>query len=347
MPNLLPIKPRHLTNLPPDPRVSVLIANFNYATYVGRAIESVQRQTYQNFEIIVCDDGSTDNSLEVITRYAAQDQRIRVICQQNFGHASALNTAFAISRGDIISILDADDEWFPDRLEEVVSFFKLGREYGFIVHPLTVVNNRMRVIKNQHPRTVDEGWLAPRILAGYIPILPPSSGLSLHREVAEIVFPLPAEFRSWADLVLAERAALLTPVMAIREPKGYYYLHNNNTTGIAGPTTLTAVRAAISRIQQLISSHVEFVKKIYGIKVDAVPWTEQRLGEIALVERLLLARKTPWSMISRSSGSTARALIWALLFMLPQQVSIKILGLWWGEWPYKPWVRRFIHLNRW
>ena len=73
--------PVALKSLPEKPSVSVLITCFNYGAYVGEAIESALAQTYENFEMIVCDDGSTDNSCEVIEPYARRDPRIRLIRQ--------------------------------------------------------------------------------------------------------------------------------------------------------------------------------------------------------------------------------------------------------------------------
>ncbi|HXG36600.1 MAG TPA: glycosyltransferase, partial [Dehalococcoidia bacterium] len=70
------LEPMQLPPLPQNPLVSVLIPNYNYGQYISDAIESVLNQTYQNFEIVICDDGSTDNSLEAIRRYAEQDNRI-------------------------------------------------------------------------------------------------------------------------------------------------------------------------------------------------------------------------------------------------------------------------------
>lgn len=341
------VKPIPLQPLPRTPLISILIANYNYGKYIGEAIESVLSQTYQNFEIIICDDGSTDDSLAVIHKYSASNPRFRVICQPNMGHASALNTAFNVSRGDIIATLDADDMWVPDRLESVVNLFRERPECGLTVHPLTVIDSHNRVLRERYPRTSDEGWLAPRMLSGYSPVLPPSSGLSLHRKVAEVVFPLPQEFRSWADLVIAERAAFITPVCATAESKGYYRQHSSNTTGSAGPTTLPRIQNAISQIRRVVASHAGFVQKIHGITIDTQTWTEQRLGELILAERLYLYGTTPWTLIRKYAASPARACLWMLLFNLPQPLSLKLFQLWWGEWSHKRFFRRFIRLNRW
>src|ERR687885_1217665 len=92
--------------------VSILICNYNYAQYVKEAIDSALNQTYSNTEVIVIDDGSTDNSREIIASYG---DKIIPILKQNSGQASAFNVGFAISKGDIICFLDSDDTFSAEK----------------------------------------------------------------------------------------------------------------------------------------------------------------------------------------------------------------------------------------
>src|SRR5438132_1625714 len=103
------LSPVFLPPLPQRPLVSVLVANYNYGAYVGQAIESVLGQTYGDFEVIVCDDGSTDNSCEVIGRYVRQDPRVKLVRKANGGMASSWNVAYRHSRGEVLCPLDSDD----------------------------------------------------------------------------------------------------------------------------------------------------------------------------------------------------------------------------------------------
>ena len=88
------------------PLVSILINNYNYDRFISQAIDSALNQTYPNVEVIVVDDGSTDNSLVVIRNYR---DRITPVVKNNGGQASALNAGFSICKGEIICLLDADD----------------------------------------------------------------------------------------------------------------------------------------------------------------------------------------------------------------------------------------------
>src|SRR5262245_16427358 len=93
---------------------SVIISNFNYARYVANAIDSALAQTYPCLEVIVVDDGSTDESREVIASYGA---RIQALCKENGGQASALNAGFQVSRGEVVIFLDADDTLLAQAVE--------------------------------------------------------------------------------------------------------------------------------------------------------------------------------------------------------------------------------------
>ena len=99
------------------PMVSVSIAFFNNEKYVNRAIESVLRQTYQNFEIICVDDGSTDNSLSIMMECAKKDPRITVVSQKNGGLGYARNTGIELAKGKYIQFLDSDDTLDEHTLE--------------------------------------------------------------------------------------------------------------------------------------------------------------------------------------------------------------------------------------
>jgi glycosyltransferase involved in cell wall biosynthesis len=111
------LSPIELSPLPARPLVSILISNYNYARYIGESIQSALQQTYSNLELIVCDDGSTDESVGVIEDYARKDPRVRLIRKVNGGQASGLNAAFAASRGAILSLLDSDDLFLPRKVD--------------------------------------------------------------------------------------------------------------------------------------------------------------------------------------------------------------------------------------
>lgn len=103
-----------------QPAISVIMPVFNGARFVERAIDSVLDQTFAAWELLVTDDGSTDNSTAIIHRCSLHaDQRIRLLTQSNRGISAARNTALREARGELVAYLDCDDEFYPDHLANV------------------------------------------------------------------------------------------------------------------------------------------------------------------------------------------------------------------------------------
>ncbi len=103
------------------PFVSIIITSYNYEKFLQDAIESALNQSYRNVEVIIVDDGSTDNSRKIIASYA---DRVIPILKENGGQGSAFNAGFRASRGDIVIFLDSDDTLFPDSAEMVVNAWR-------------------------------------------------------------------------------------------------------------------------------------------------------------------------------------------------------------------------------
>lgn len=110
--------------------VSVLISTFNRADQVMKAIQSVLDQTYQDFEIIVSDDGSSDNTKEVVRGF--NDDRVKYFYQENRGVASARNLGLRNANGEVIAFLDDDDWWLPEHLELIIDFFSVYPEASMV-----------------------------------------------------------------------------------------------------------------------------------------------------------------------------------------------------------------------
>jgi glycosyltransferase involved in cell wall biosynthesis len=114
-----------------DCGVSVVVPAYNYGRYLGEAIDSVLAQTHRHFELLVVDDGSSDNTREIVTAYA--DPRVRYVWQQNQGLSAARNTGIREARFDFVAFLDADDLWRPDHLAEAMAeFARRGPECALV-----------------------------------------------------------------------------------------------------------------------------------------------------------------------------------------------------------------------
>ena len=105
-------------------KVSIIVPCFNQAAYLPKAIRSIQAQSLKNWECIIVDDGSTDNTAEVAANIALKDNRIRLIQQLNSGSASARDKGLKEAKGEFIQFLDADDMIAPEKLENLVAFME-------------------------------------------------------------------------------------------------------------------------------------------------------------------------------------------------------------------------------
>jgi len=121
------------------PKVSVIIPAYNMAQYTVESVESVLHQTYKDYEIIVVDDGSQDNTKELLQTYV-ENQQITYIYKENGGASSARNIGIQICRGEYIAFLDCDDLWLPKKLEISVDFLDSHPEIGFVYSRAIIID---------------------------------------------------------------------------------------------------------------------------------------------------------------------------------------------------------------
>jgi glycosyltransferase involved in cell wall biosynthesis len=115
------------------PRVSIIVPAYNAAAYLPYAIDSVLAQTYQDWEIVIVDDGSTDNTRAVVDAYRSRlRDRLQYIFQPNRGVSAARNHGIRAARGEFIALLDADDVWLPQRLELGVNALDADPAVGLV-----------------------------------------------------------------------------------------------------------------------------------------------------------------------------------------------------------------------
>lgn len=118
------------------PSVTVVIPAYNASSFIEETIASVLSQTFTNFEVLVVDDGSTDDTAAIIDRISQQDKRVQLISQSNQGVSVARNHGLQAAQGELIAFLDSDDLWLPNKLEVHVRHFaknsRLGMSYGIV-----------------------------------------------------------------------------------------------------------------------------------------------------------------------------------------------------------------------
>ena len=116
----------------PKPKVSLVMTVYNGSAYLGEALDSLLAQTFTDWELILWDDGSTDQSISIARTYSQRDLRIRFHSQAHWGRVKALEQAHSLTRGDYVGWLDADDRLAPTALEETVRFLDTYPNYGMV-----------------------------------------------------------------------------------------------------------------------------------------------------------------------------------------------------------------------
>jgi glycosyltransferase involved in cell wall biosynthesis len=215
--------PRNLDEWRSSPLVSVIISNYNYGRFLAEAIDSVLAQTYLNYELLVVDDGSTDDSRTVIESYG---DRLSAFYQDNQGQTAAFNLGIKQAKGEIVCFLDADDYYHPDKLKQVVVAFQNHPAWVQISHYWMTVDAQGRVLPKRR-KSLGQGSISPLLLryGRYRSAL--TSALAYRRSVLQTVLPIPPR-RGNADAYLMAVVPFYGEVGVLSEPLMVYRLHQSN-----------------------------------------------------------------------------------------------------------------------
>ena len=211
-----------------SPLVSVLVTNYNYAAFLREALDSALAQTYAPLEVVVVDDGSTDESAAVIAGYG---NRIVPVLQSNRGQAAAFNAGFAASSGEIVCLLDADDRFLPGKVSRVAQALDPGEPVASCFHSLDRIDEHGDPLPPA-ARRLEPGRHDHRsaMRRGHIPyIATATSGLCFRRSLLERIMPLPeAAGVALSDNFLKFSALALEPTVFLDEPLAEQRIHGGN-----------------------------------------------------------------------------------------------------------------------
>jgi len=241
----------------PRPLVSILINNYNYGRFLREAIDSALRQTYTNTEVIVVDDGSTDDSRQIIAAYGS---RIVPVLKQNAGQASAFNAGFAVSKGELVCLLDSDDVWITEKVERVVQAALSRPTAVLIYHRVQPVSVDLRPIRRVIPMGVFCGNIAAKVKkSGGWWACSPTSGLCFPRAALQRIGQIPEKgFRTCADAFLFYLLPLVGDVLGITECLAFYRLHGtnnyNNPTAQNKPQDAASLLSGLEQYERFVAS---------------------------------------------------------------------------------------------
>jgi hypothetical protein len=256
---LVPLVPLVLGALAERPTVSVAIASYNYARFLVECLDSCRGQTLPVDEVVLVDDGSTDDTQAVLAAYAAQHPalNLRVVRQENAGVSAATNTAIAACTGDVVLLLDADDVMLAERAEKVVAAFRepvQGHLPGLVHHRIQRFSDTHADLGTTplYENGAPLGFLADEVIdTGESPVSTSSSGLAFRREVLAAIGPLEAHRIVAQDMQLWMAGPLLTPIAWIPEALSRYRMHNQSDSSGGMLSSLPKVQVMIDRHERL------------------------------------------------------------------------------------------------
>ncbi|HEY2860286.1 MAG TPA: glycosyltransferase family 2 protein [Terracidiphilus sp.] len=138
--------------------VSVVVPTYNRGYCIGRTIDSVRAQSHADWELIVVDDGSTDNTAELIKSNYGHDPRVRYLVQENAGVSAARNTGIRASKGDYVAFLDSDDVWKPWKLKVQLGCFQVFPEAGMVWTDFAAVDQSNRIVEERYLRKMYDAY---------------------------------------------------------------------------------------------------------------------------------------------------------------------------------------------
>ncbi|MBI3011711.1 MAG: glycosyltransferase [Candidatus Omnitrophica bacterium] len=201
------------------PLISVIIPNHNYGRYLGQAIESVLGQSYSRVEVIVVDDGSTDDSMEVLRRFG---DRIRWLQQPRQGVSAARNRGIQATRGELIAFLDSDDVWHPEKLARQLA--RLSRpSVGMVYCGRWLIDDAGRCLGIEQPR--HSGWVLREIALLRWAQAPGGSSALVRKDCLDRVGLFDPQLSTSADWDLWRRIACRYEIRVVPEPLVSYRQH--------------------------------------------------------------------------------------------------------------------------
>lgn len=279
------------------PFVTVLIDTYNHQPFIEDAINSVLSQDFpaSETEILVVDDGSTDDTSEVVRQFAP---RVRLLRKVNGGQASAFNVGIPETEGVIVAFLDGDDWWAPGKLTAVVQAFTANADIGLVGHGVTQVYPDGRQC-TEVPREVSRFRITSpeeakkfRMRRGFFG----TSRMAYRKEILVRVGRVPEAIRFEADEYLFTLAALFADVMILSESFTFYRLHAGNLFQFVGVD-----KQAIRKKQRVLVALAQSLKqkmRELGVPFEVARTILECVEVEADVLRLMVDSGFPWETVS-------------------------------------------------
>ena len=274
--------------------VTIAVSSYNYESYLADAIESALNQDYENIQVIVVDDGSTDGSLEIARGYG---DRILLVAKENAGQGSVFNVTMDHALGEVIMFLDADDLLYPGIVKRVVEIFDAEPDVVKVQFRLALIDaqgNATGRVKPPRDGLLANGDLRVRVLRTRNYAWTPTSANAFRAQTLKTILPMPSEkYVIGADAYLAEIVPLFGVIRSIGDIGVGYRIHDNNgSLSLGGVVTAEWARSRIESIDYCRSQILKFAPLAGLDPLDCTP-LEHLLDPAAITARLISLRLDP------------------------------------------------------
>ena len=307
------------------PLVSVLIGAYNHDAFLSEALDSALSQTYPNLEVIVVDDGSTDNTQDVLRKY---EDRIAYSYQQNSGLASALNRASKMASGAFLARLDADDVWLPDKVGRQLRLLQSAPDLDLVFSPFTAIDEAGNSLGFIYPAKIPDQLeliRVPDVDNGYViegPLFEtllsasfiPHPSVIMRREAFDAVGGYDASLRQAQDADLWRRMALqdahfcfLDEILLEVRMHGSNVSHNHVRQGVC----------AIASKKKLLHMVADKEPTLRGVVCRSLAGNLKLLGDYIAAEGRLGEARREYSEAMRYAFRPIYPVSWAATFLGP------------------------------
>jgi glycosyltransferase involved in cell wall biosynthesis len=272
-------------NAKPHPELSVIMSVYNNERYISRAIDSILAQSFEDFEVIIVDDASTDNTLDILTSYAQKDSRIKIIKnEKNIGLTQSLNKALQYAHGEFIARMDADDISADERFKLQIEFMKNNHNIGLLGTARFVIDEDDNILDVNIPPTQHNDICKALIKHNVFC----HSSMMFRKAVFDKVGYYDERWESAQDYELAFRIARYFELANLDKPLIYWRV--NKTSGISFVKSRKQIKNAIkARIKAITDGQYPGYCYIYVIYPYISMLISPKIKEI--IKKYILHRK--------------------------------------------------------
>jgi glycosyltransferase involved in cell wall biosynthesis len=268
------------------PTVDIITPAYNAAKYLPAAIESVESQTFGDWRILLVDDGSTDDTAEIVAPYVARlGPKLKYIRKANAGLPAARNTAISNSDAEFLALLDADDAWLPNRLEDSLKCFENRPQVGLSYGHIARIDQDGKILDTLDMRQENgEGRIAPYIYMRKVQL--PCPTMTFRRRCVEEVGTFDETMRATEDRDMWLRIALRYEVALADKVLAYYRVSSDSMS---------------TNPDRMFQAQIRFVEKHYGS--EGCGWLQRRIAMNYIYRQhaeALAVRNRPWDALGYS-----------------------------------------------